>query len=42
MIEGNCEALVVLWMDNVLVTMLTTIHNIHDSKSHVITDRKRP
>src|SRR5437762_3922156 len=29
-------------MDNVPVTMLTTVHNIHSSKSHVTTDRKRP
>ena len=30
----------VLWMDNAPVTMLMTVHNIHSSKSHVITERK--
>ena len=39
-IEGNCRALAVLWIDNVPVTMLMTIHNIHGSKSHMIMDRK--
>src|SRR5436305_13508203 len=32
----------VLWMDNASVTMLTTMHNIHSSKSHVDTERKYP
>ena len=41
-IESNCRALAVLWMDNAPVTMLTTIHNIRGSKSHMITDRKCP
>ena len=39
---GNAEVLAVLWMDNAPVTMLTTVHNIHGSKSHVDTERKRP
>ena len=29
-------------MDNAPVTMLTTVHNIHGSKSHVDTERKCP
>ena len=37
---GNGGVLAILWMDNAPVTMLTTVHNIHDSKSHVTTDRK--
>ena len=39
---GNGGVLAILWMDNAPVTMLTTVHNIHGSKSHVTTDRKRP
>ena len=39
---SNAEVLAVLWMDNAPVTMLTTVHNIHGSKSHVDTERKRP
>ena len=39
---GNGGVLAILWMDNTPVTMLTTVHNIHGSKSHVTTDRKRP
>src|SRR5436305_11094728 len=37
---SNAEVLAVLWIDNVLVTMLTTVHNIHSSKFHVDTERK--
>ena len=37
---SNCGVLAVLWMDNALVTMLTTVHNIHDAKLHVVTERK--
>ena len=39
---GNSEVLAILWIDNVPVTMLTTVHNIYNSKSHVTTDRKYP
>ena len=39
---GNGGVLAILWMDNAPVTMLTTVHNIHGSKSHVTTDRKHP
>ena len=42
MMVSNAEVLAVLWMDNAPVTMLTTVHNIHGSKSHVDTERKRP
>ena len=40
MTASNRGVLAVLWMDNAPVTMLTTVHNIHGSKSHVITERK--
>src|SRR6266513_3357478 len=39
---GNGGVLAILWMDNAPVTMLTTVHNIHGSKSHVTIDRKCP
>src|SRR5438874_5744393 len=39
---GNAGVLAVLWMDNAPVTMLTTVHNIHSSKSHMDTERKCP
>ena len=42
MMVGNAEVLMVLWMDNAPVTMLTTVHNIHSSKSHMDTERKCP
>ena len=42
MTASNQEVLAVLWMDNAPVTMLMTVHNIHGSKSHVITEKKCP
>ena len=42
MTVGNNGVLAILWIDNAPVTMLTTVHNIHGSKSHVTTDRKHP
>ena len=42
MTASNRGVLAVLWMDNAPVTMLMTVHNIHSSKSHVITERKCP
>ena len=37
---SNHSVLIVLWMDNIPVTMLTTVHNIHSTKSHTITEKK--
>ena len=40
MTASNWEVLAVLWMDNVPVMMLMIVHNIHSSKSYMITERK--
>ena len=42
MTANNRGVLVVLWMNNVLVTILMTVHNIHSSKLHVVIERKYP